>query len=357
LSESALLRAFDRQVEWCGGPSPFTARLLQRTRVWLEADAQAHAIFAAAASDPLAGAVALRWAGALHHLALRGQMPWAALWPPATAGGQASDEQLDGVVAAAWQSQRSHVQRALSLPPQTNEVQRSAVLLPGLLHVAAATGLPLVLLEVGASAGLNLWCDRYRYEYGAWSWGDPAAGPVLRSDWRGPVPAAAAAAAAALRIVRRAGCDAAPIDLSVPDESLRLASFIWPDQAERLVRLNAARERVPLWLQQEGVSIQAQPAARFVQQALASLQLGTATVLMHSVVWQYIASEEQAAVTAALQAASARATPKAPLAWLRMEPAAMSGATELRCRLWPGAEDRLLARAHPHGAQIDWLAA
>ena len=30
---------------------------------------------------------------------------------------------------------------------------------------------------------------------------------------------------------------------------------------------------------------------------------------------------------------------------------------QLRCRLWPGGEDRLLALCHPHGAKIEWQTA
>jgi hypothetical protein len=29
----------------------------------------------------------------------------------------------------------------------------------------------------------------------------------------------------------------------------------------------------------------------------------------------------------------------------------------LRCQLWPGGTDRLLARTHPHGTWIEWLGA
>ena len=75
VAPSALLRAFDFQVQWCREPAPFTAQVLQRTRLWLEQDEAAHAAFAALSADPMAGAVALRWAAALHHLALRGLQP------------------------------------------------------------------------------------------------------------------------------------------------------------------------------------------------------------------------------------------------------------------------------------------
>jgi hypothetical protein len=45
------------------------------------------------------------------------------------------------------------------------------------------------------------------------------------------------------------------------------------------------------------------------------------------------------------------------LAWLRFEPPAPDFAQELRATVWPGGEDVLLARCHPHGARIEWLAA
>jgi hypothetical protein len=357
-------------------PSPFTARLLQRSRDWLARDADAHAVFAAVAADPLAAAVSLRWAGALHHLALRGLAPWAALWPP----GEASDVELDAAIATAWRERRPELMAALALPPQTNEVQRSAALLPGLLQVAARTGLPLVLLEIGASAGLNLWCDRYRYEYrneccdkdrsdglhrsgqdkGAWSWGDAAAPLALSCGWQGSAPAEAGAD---LRVLRRAACDSHPIDITRPEESLRLASFIWPDQAERLARLHTARHAVARWMAADGVTVEALPATRFVARELAAPAAGHATLLMHSVVWQYVAADERAAIEATVQAAAARASTQAPLAWLRLEPMSMQGGVELRCRLWPrglwpdgdGGGDCVLARSHAHVASLQWL--
>jgi hypothetical protein len=345
-----LLDAFERQSRWCRDKSPFTARLLARSRDWLAQDRGAHAALAAIAPDPLAAAVSLRWAAALHHLALRGLAPWNDLWPPATV----DDAALDAAIASAWREQRPHIDAALALPPQTNEVQRGMALLPGLLHVAARTGLPLALLEIGASAGLNLWCDRWRYETATWSWGDAAAPLTLRCEWIGRSPVEAGTD---LRVVRRMACDRNPIDLRLPEEGRRLASFIWPDQTERLARLHAARQAAAAWMGQEGVAVEALPARQFVQRELAAPAAGSATVLMHSLVWQYIAADEQAAISAAVEAAGARATAGAPLAWLRLEPNANEDGVELRCRLWPGpAQDRLLARGHAHVAQLHWLA-
>jgi hypothetical protein len=82
---------------------------------------------------------------------------------------------------------------------------------------------------------------------------------------------------------------------------------------------------------------------------------GQALVLMHSVMWQYLPSAEQGAIQALMEVAGAASTPETPLAWLRFEPPKPDVHMELRCRIWPGGEDRLLARCHPHGAWVEWL--
>lgn len=354
MASPALLDAFDRQVAWCVATAPFTAKVLARSRHWLQHDTAAGAAFDALSADPATAAVPLRWAAALHHLALQGKEPWHSLWPPEVDIENVSAGQLDDAIERAWALHRAQVQAALAGPPQTNEVQRSTALLPGLLHVAAVTGLPLVLLEIGGSAGLNLWCDRYRHAHARWQWGDTSSPLTLCCDWRGPAPSAATAL---LRILRRAACDARPIDLGQPDESLRLASFVWPDQSERLARLHTARAAAAPWLKQERVQIEALSAVEFVGRELNQRACGQATVLMHSVVWQYIGADERAAITHAMHAAGQAARADRPLAWLRLEPPAQGGDdVELRCRLWPGGVDQLLARAHPHGAHLHWLA-
>ena len=351
---SALLEAFDQQVAWCREPAPFTAHVLQRSREWLARHPEAASAFArlASAEDPAAAALPLRWAGALHHLALQGLLPWARLWPPAPGADHAEQtDALDAAIAAAWAQHRTHCEAALKLPPQTNEVRRSAALLPGLLHIAQHGRLPIVLLEIGASAGLNLWCDRYRYQTASWAWGGAQAPLVLDSDWKGPAPPLDAG----LQIARRAGCDAHPIDLAQPGESLRLASFVWPDQPERLDRLRDACAAAQAWQRAEGTAVEPLPAPQFVARELGSLAPGHTTVLMHSIVWQYMAVNEQQAVQAAVEEAGRRASHEAQLAWLRFEPPRAPARVELRCRRWPGGEDRLLAYCHPHGARIEWL--
>ncbi len=356
-----LLDTFGRQAEWCAGEgaSPFCAQLLRLSRDWLAATPAALQAVAAVHPEPLAGAVTMRWLGALHHLALRGLEPWAALWPSTRppASPPADDATLTAAIAQAWHTQRAALDAALARPPQTNEVGRSAALLPGLLQAAALLQRPLQLAEIGSSAGLNLWCDHYRHEAadGAWAWGDTQTRPRLQTPWQGAPPPLGAP----LRITRRAGCDALPVDLAEPGEDLRLTSFIWADQQARLARLREAIRLVQPRLAAGEARIHAQRAGDFVRAQLAQrserADNGEAFVLMHSVVWQYIAPEEQADITAQMQAAGAAATAAAPLAWLRFEPPMPDLRVELRLKTWPGGEDRLLARCHPHGAQVEWL--
>ena len=53
-------------------------------------------------------------------------------------------------------------------------------------------------------------------------------------------------------------------------------------------------------------------------------------------------------------AAGESATPDAPIAWLRMEPAGEMA--DLRLQLWPGGDDEVLADVGYHGRPIRWRA-
>jgi hypothetical protein len=78
---------------------------------------------------------------------------------------------------------------------------------------------------------------------------------------------------------------------------------------------------------------------------------------MHSIVWQYVPADQQDRITAAMEAAGARATAERPLAWIALEANRARHHHELRVRYWPGGDaETLLATSHPHGAWIDWRA-
>ena len=115
---------------------------------------------------------------------------------------------------------------------QTNEVGRCALLVPLLARLSG----PLALVEAGASAGLCLLPDRYAYDYAGTIVGDPESPLRLACQPYGPVPVPTALP----EVVWRRGIDLAPVDLADPDAVRWLECCVWPDQPERLARLQAA---------------------------------------------------------------------------------------------------------------------
>jgi hypothetical protein len=153
-------------------------------------------------------------------------------------------------------------------------------------------------------------------------------------------------------VAERRGCDLRPIDTSDPEQALRLQSYVWADQADRLQRLRAAIELARL---HPPNTDQADAAAWVEAEALP--KTGVATVLYHSVVWQYLPAETQNRIQAGLERAGAAASTESPFAWLRMEPdpTGIAKPMEIRLTEWPGGRESVLARAHPHGARVSWL--
>ena len=132
---------------------------------------------------------------------------------------------------------------------------------------------------------------------------------------------------------------------------LKLTSYLWPDQKERLADLRGALEvaaRVP-------ASVARAAAPGWLEEQLAKPAPGVATVVFHSIVWQYLSHADRERVRCTIEEAGSRASTGAPLAWLRFEPSADRACAELRLASWPGGEDRLLATAGYHGRPVRWL--
>jgi hypothetical protein len=340
----AVLNAFAKQIGWCESlGSPFTARVLTILRDDIAAGGASAELGRAWPGDPVADALALRMAAALHALALAESAPaLVPCYPPSAA----TTEQLRPVVLDAVREHQSAIRAFLSSPPQTNEVGRSGVLVGGFLQIAKETALPLRLLEIGASAGLNAIWDRYHYHIGAVGWGDPQSPVRISPSWEGPSPPIDAP----IRVIERLACDIAPVDLEDPAQRLRLRAYVWADQRERLSRLESAIDLA----RAHGPRVERADAADWVRTKLREPVASTATVLYHSIMWQYLSSETQADIRASLERAGDRATSAAPLAWLRFEPLDSVSRPELRMTLWPGARDVRLAVAHPHGSSVQW---
>jgi hypothetical protein len=351
---AALIDALKWQGAGCAAMgSPFSGALLDHAAAALIDQPALRAAFARwwglSRAELFAEAVALRWLGALHDLALTD--PGGALAAAYPGVGKPGDaDQAWPLILDVMETQAARIAEFMGHEPQTNEVRRSAVLLPGFLTVAADTGLPLRVLELGASAGLNQLWDQRRYRLGEiGEWGPPDARVALDIEWRGEAPPLAAT----VRVEGRSACDRKPVDLADPVQRRRLKAYIWPDQTDRLERLEAAIAETLA----AGITVEAQDAVVWTRREARS-RPGAATVVFHSVFFGYMPAASQAALVQTLADAGTRAEPTAPLAWLRMEPPVDNpAAMELRLTLWPGGEERRLAIAHPHGAWIEWLAA
>jgi hypothetical protein len=343
--QSNLARALGLQAQACVVfGSTFSGALLNKAADDVDAGGPTARVLAAWAGDSarslFTDAVPVRLLGAFHASALSGDAP------ALTAA--------YGDVEIAWRECRrlmeTHPQRFIEFmdhEPQTNEVRRSACLVGGFLTIAEETGLPLRCFEVGASAGLNQLWDRFHYRLGdTGTWGEAASSVDIDTDWRGPAPPLGAR----VQVIERAACDRRPVDIADPAARARLRAYVWADQLDRMRRLDAA---VSLALSQ-GVHVATEDAVTWTS-ARAAPRAGAATVVYHSVFWQYMPTESQAALLAAIQAHGAAATAAAPFAWLRMEPPPNDLANmELRLTLWPTGEEKLLARVHPHGAVVNW---
>lgn len=345
-SREKLAADFRTQARGCAQQgSPIWGELLLRAADDIERGGVFADVVADYRGEPLLDAMPLRIFGAAHGLALEGRAPALASFLPSTGGRFDADGAWRALLDLMRENEAEMRRAATSRRVQTNEVRRSAVLLPGFLRIAARCGLPLRIREIGASGGLNLVFDRYRYELGPHRWGDAASPLRLAAEWSGGAPDLGAK----LAIESRRGCDVAPIDLSDPAERVKLQSFVWPEQLDRLERLRAALAVVAA----DPPPIDRAPAGEWVPREIEPVR-GVATVLFHSVVWWYVPEAERDRITRWMEAAGARATRDAPLAWLRMEGATVDGA-ELRLRLWPGNDETHLADVHWHGASVRWI--
>lgn len=350
VDHEAVRHALSLQAQACADlGAPFSAALLRHAAEDLGRNETLSRLFSPSAGVQtrtlIADAVALRLLGALHDVALSGTAPEvSAAWPSTACGGDA-DAAWVAVIGAATDREET-LSAFMAHEPQTNEVRRSICLFPGFLTIGKETGLELRCFEIGASAGLNQIWDRYRYEFGAHTWGPSPTPLTLDTAWRGSPPPISAS----LLVQERAACDRRPIDLTDTSARRRLKAYIWADQLERLERFEAAAAAAVA----AEIRVEEEDAVTWVARR-AGPEEGAATVLYHSIFWQYLTDEARRALTAAITVLGARAMPSAPFSWLRMEPVLPDMTRiELRLRQWPGGEERLLAEVHPHGAWVNW---
>lgn len=345
MNEDSVRAAFERQARACTAlGSPFTARLCQLAAARLDtSDAVFRTILTWPGDTSARGdALPLRFAGALHALVLSDQdADLQAVYPPH----DVTDDDLWNAITKTTGRHAPFILERLTSAPQTNEIRRSAVLLPGFLTITARFGLPLDLAEIGASAGLNLQWDKYQHRLGGIEWGDEASAVHLAPDWQGPNPPIAE-----IEVRQRLGCDLNPLDPTSADDRLRLMSYVWADQRDRMERLTAALAIAA----PAPPTVERADALSWLPRVLARPTEGAVRVIYHSVAWQYLPPDDQAEGEAIITEAGSRATPEAPLARLAMEADDKTDGAAITLQIWPGGERQDLGRADFHGRWVKW---
>ncbi|HEY2553807.1 MAG TPA: DUF2332 domain-containing protein [Candidatus Cybelea sp.] len=334
----------ERQAQACAAMgSPFTAALLREAIARYRADDGAIVVLL----DSLDAYFrpGLHLAGALHYLALSGEAELRRHYP--STGG-------DGDARAALRAAGKIIARSpdrltpiLARIPQTNEPARSMPLLAACTFLAARFEMPLRLREIGASAGLNLRFDRFGYDGGDWRWGDPRSPLVLRNRIASGHPASLNAH---LEIADCRGCDLHPLDATREEDRLRLMSFVWPDQHDRLERLRGAlavarthpvpidEESYATWLSRE-----ARPTG------------GCVTAAINTLVEEHLSPQEKAALANRIAGCAEAASASAPFAHVSME---LDGrAYRTAVQTWPGpSEPVTICLSDGHAQDIVWPA-
>jgi hypothetical protein len=171
---------------------------------------------------------------ALHDLALAGRAPALATAYAAADGHAAARAAIDTLLRMT----DSVVAVAVRRPMRTNETGRCAVLYPAIAEATRRVGANAVgLIDVGCSAGLSLNVDRVGIKYSnGQSLGDPSSPVQLSSSIVGNrrIPTRAMP-----EVVARVGVDLDPVDVTDADDARWLRACLWPDQPERVARLEA----------------------------------------------------------------------------------------------------------------------
>jgi hypothetical protein len=238
---------------------------------------------------------------------------------------------------------------------QTNEIGRCGLLVPALGLLAAEVG-PLALVDVGSSAGLNLLLDRYQYEYVPGGQVGPASAVRLEIGTRGQVPVPAHLPPIASRV----GLDRHPVDLTDAEAVRWLRACVWPDQADRLARLDAALAIAA----EHPVDVRCGDAVGDLASALAAVGGTGHRVVVNTWVLSYLTDAERRGYYAELQ----RIGGTGDLSWVFAEsPAQTPGLphaaehadehlTALSLVRWRDGRATVehLGVAHPHGYWLHW---
>jgi hypothetical protein len=335
--------AFTRQARACAAlGSPFTARLCSLVAEFGLPDGPLRQRFTSWPGDVSSdgASLPLRLVGALHWLALNG-LAFDSIYPPQAAS---DADRVFRALGPALVEHEALLLEWMDSPPQTNEVRRAAIMAAGLSELAVLTPLPFRLLELGSSAGLNLALDNMAITLAGTQFGNESSLLKLKPEWAGAAPATP------FTIAERHGCDIAPVDLANAADVLRLRAYVWPDQMDRLERLDLAAGIA----RAIGVRVDKADAVEWTRRKLSEDAAGRCTVIVHTIAVQYLPSAAQQELNEAITAAGRSATHEAPLARLGFEPDGETHGAPVTLDFWPSGNRTLLGRADFHGRWIDW---
>jgi hypothetical protein len=305
-----------------------------------------YAILAGRSDRPVHDAIPLRLAGAIHKVVLDGLEPRLARHYPSMGGSPGEDFTADFI--GYMKDHIDDIEMGLGRQVQTNEVGRSVVHLVLSHWLTTLDITEFDFLEVGASAGLNLNFDKFYACFGQLRMGSQQSPLRFMGDWFGNAPDVPRIGAT---VRRRRGTDISPIDLRNNDQATRLLSFIWPDQKARFERtqfaIDIAREHPPI--------VDNASADTWIGQQFQREQ-DCATVVFHSIVWQYLGKDVQQQFKDSMMQFGESATKKAPLIWARMEPS--GPVADVRVTVWNGKKkpsEFRLAEVGYHGQNFTWL--
>ena len=229
---------------------------------------------------------------------------------------------------------------------QTNEVRRCSALMAAAGFAYQQTGRPLALIDIGTSSGLNLLMDRYKVQF---SNGEAIGNGASSLTLQTRVEGTPSFRLMTPQISFRYGIDLNPIDLNDEDEMMWALSLIWPDQLERLQRLQTAA----LILKQNPVTLKRGNALSLSSRIAQEIPESSCLCFMHSFVLNQFTPEDRLKFEEVLKNISKRREAfRISFEWIDTEKPEIvlehffAGQKKSR---------QVLAQAHHHGEWIKWL--
>lgn len=367
-----LEQRFRQQQRFAAESSPLTACLCGLVAQWLERPWGEDALgswLVQVSANCSTMAIPMLLMAALHRLILTAEpcvQGLAAYFP--TVGGYrpVNGRELQPLLRQVVTACRQQLSTAfVASTVQTNESRRGLCWLLPLLY----TGWPTVhLVDLGCSAGLNLVADQRKYRLcGRGS----AAGEIwlgqegeehftiaYHGDFVAPLQTTLP------QMLSRLGCDRQPLRLKTEADELRLASFVWGDQVQRLHMLRQGIKALRL-VEHSAAPVQLVAAnlpdeLEAVLDAHFTRENRVAIILYNTYLTSYLACKGS---NLAIYVANWAKRQEAPVLWLQWEPLRQGptppaiGWLGWTADLWMqgGWRRWQLAWVHPHGASIEWL--